>query len=472
MVRFSTIEEAIKDISAGRAVVVADDEDRENEGDLIFAAELATPELMAFMVRYTSGFICAPLAAEDADRLELPPMCHTNQDRRGTAYTVTVDARDGITTGISAADRTRTVRILARPESSAGDLCRPGHVVPLRAREGGVLRRPGHTEAAIDLTTLAGLRPAGVLSELVNDDGTMMRLPQLRHFASEHGLSLISIADLIAYRRATGQQVGRLADIRLPTRHGVFRALGYRALADGSDHIAMVFGDIGLGENVLTRVHSECLTGNALGSLRCDCGPQLQAALARVAQEGRGVVLHVSGHEGRGIGLMDKLRAYQLQDQGRDTVEANLDLGLPVDARDYAIAARILADIGVRSTRLLTNNPAKLASLQGHGLSVLGCEPLPARPHPENLRYLRTKRDRMGHLLEGLDQPARQIPLGQLISSRRPQCGRWCRLSSAGLRSFPCGMSAIRSPLRPRSLSGSPHVVSTVSTCCSGVARL
>ncbi len=239
----------------------------------------------------------------------------------------------------------------------------------------------------------------------------MMRLPQLRHFASEHGLSFISIAGLIAYRRSTEQQVYRLADIRLPTEHGVFRALGYRALADGSDHIAMVFGDIGLGENVLTRVHSECLTGNALGSLRCDCGPQLQAALARVAQERRGVVLHVSGHEGRGIGLMDKLRAYQLQDQGRDTVEANLDLGLPVDARDYAIAAHILADIGVRSTRLLTNNPAKLASLQGHGLSVLGCEPLPTRPRPENVRYLRTKRDRMGHLLEGLDQPAKQISL-------------------------------------------------------------
>jgi 3,4-dihydroxy 2-butanone 4-phosphate synthase/GTP cyclohydrolase II len=406
MTLFSTVEEAVKDIAAGRAVVVVDDEDRENEGDLIFAAELATPQLMAFMVRYTSGFVCAPLTEADADRLELPPMYYTNQDRRGTAYTVTVDAREGITTGISAAERAHTIRLLADAKTHPFQLSRPGHVVPLRAREGGVLRRAGHTEAAVDLARLAGLRPAGVLCELVNDDGTMMRLPDLRAFADEHGLSLITIADLITYRRSHERMVDKLAEARLPTEYGVFRALGYRALTDGSDHIALVYGEIGDGEDVLVRVHSECLTGDVFGSLRCDCGPQLQAGLRRIAAEGRGVVLYVRGHEGRGIGLIHKLQAYQLQDQGRDTVDANLDLGLPADARDYGTGAQVLADLGIRSMRLLTNNPAKRAGLEGYGLSILGREPMPVRPHPENVHYLRTKRDRMGHLLEGLETGA------------------------------------------------------------------
>jgi 3,4-dihydroxy 2-butanone 4-phosphate synthase / GTP cyclohydrolase II len=399
---FSTVEEAVKDIAAGRAVIVVDDENRENEGDLIFAAQMATTELMAFMVRHTSGFICAPLTEADADRLDLPPMYHRNQDRRGTAYTVTVDARENVTTGISAAERAHTIRLLADPATGPTDLSRPGHVVPLRARDGGVLRRAGHTEAAIDLARLAGLRPAGVLCELVNDDGTMMRGPDLRRFADAHNLAMITIADLITYLRANERQVERAAEVRLPTEFGVFTAVGYKALTDGSDHVAMVYGDIGDGHNVLVRVHSECLTGDVFGSLRCDCGPQLHAALARVAKEGRGVVLYMRGHEGRGIGLVRKLQAYELQDQGRDTVDANLELGLPADARDYGTGAQILVDLGVHSMRLLTNNPAKRAGLEGYGLTVVGREPLPTHPHPENVRYLRTKRDRMGHLLDGL----------------------------------------------------------------------
>ncbi|TMM37259.1 MAG: bifunctional 3,4-dihydroxy-2-butanone-4-phosphate synthase/GTP cyclohydrolase II [Actinobacteria bacterium] len=400
---FSTIDEAVAAVKAGRPVVVVDDADRENEGDLIFAAQLATPELMAFMVRHTSGFICAPLSEADADRLELPPMYHTNQDRRGTAYTVTVDAREGVSTGISAADRCHTVRLLSDPATSPADLSRPGHVVPLRAKAGGVLRRPGHTEAAIDLATLAGLRPSAVLCELVNDDGTMMRLPDLEVFVKEHGLVLISIADLIAYRRRTEVLVEQVAQARLPTEFGLFRAFGYRARPDGAEQIALVYGDLGDGADVLVRVHSECLTGDAFGSLRCDCGPQLRAALRRVATEGRGVVLYIRGHEGRGIGLLEKLRAYELQDTGVDTVDANLRLGLPADARDYGTGAQILYDLGVRTMRLLTNNPAKRAGLEGYGLRVVGRVPLPSRPHPENVRYLRTKRDRMGHLLDGLE---------------------------------------------------------------------
>jgi 3,4-dihydroxy 2-butanone 4-phosphate synthase / GTP cyclohydrolase II len=401
---FGTIDEAVAEIAAGRPVVVVDDADRENEGDLIFAAQLATPELLAFMVRHTSGYICAPLTEADADRLELPPMYHTNQDRRGTAYTVTVDAREGVTTGISAADRSHTIRLLSSTSTRAADLARPGHVVPLRAKAGGVLRRPGHTEAAVDLAMLAGLRPAGVLCELVNDDGTMKRLPDLERFCAEHGLVLVTIADLIAYRRHTEKQVERVAEARIPTAHGPFRAVGYRSEYDGAEHVALVTGELGDGADVLVRVHSECLTGDVFGSLRCDCGPQLDAALARVAAEGRGVVLYMRGHEGRGIGLLHKLQAYQLQDQGRDTVDANLDLGLPADARDYGTGAQILYDLGVRSMRLLTNNPAKRAGLEGYGLTVSGREGLPVRPHPENVRYLRTKRDRMGHLLIGLDE--------------------------------------------------------------------
>jgi 3,4-dihydroxy 2-butanone 4-phosphate synthase/GTP cyclohydrolase II len=398
-VRLDSIERAVDDIKSGKAVVVVDDEDRENEGDLIFAAELATPELVSFMVRYTSGYICVPITESDADRLDLPPMFRINQDRRGTAYTVTVDAREGVSTGISAADRALTMRLLANPDAGAEDLSRPGHVVPLRARDGGVLRRPGHTEAAVDLAMLAGLRPAGVLCEIVSekDPAGMARSEELRTFADEHELALISIADLIAYRRSTEMLVERVAEARLPTEFGDFTAVGYRALNDGAEQIALVYGDLGDGEDVLVRVHSECLTGDVFGSLRCDCGPQLDAALAAVAREGRGIVLYMRGHEGRGIGLLHKLQAYQLQDSGADTVDANLRLGLPADARDYGTGAHILVDLGVHSMRLLSNNPAKRAGLDGYGLTVLGQVPLPVRANPENLRYLQTKRDRMGH---------------------------------------------------------------------------
>jgi len=399
-----TVERALAEIAAGRAVIVVDDEDRENEGDLIFAAELATPELVAFMVRYTSGYVCVPLEEADCDRLDLPPMFHTNQDKRGTAYTVTVDARKGVSTGISASDRARTIRLLASAVSSPVDFSRPGHVVPLRAREGGVLRRTGHTEAAVDLARLAGLRPAGVLCEVVSqkDEGDMARLEELRAFADEHGLALISIADLVAHRRRTEKQVRQVAEARIPTAHGEFRAVGYESLLDGIEHVALVQGEVASGGDVLVRVHSECLTGDVFGSRRCDCGPQLDAALAAVAAAGRGVVLYMRGHEGRGIGLMHKLQAYQLQDAGSDTVDANLELGLPADARDYGTGAQILADLGVRRMTLLSNNPAKRAGLEGYGLEIVGRQPLPTLATPENLRYLRTKRDRMGHDLPGL----------------------------------------------------------------------
>ncbi len=399
---FASIEQAVADIAAGRAVVVTDDADRENEGDLIFAAEMANPDLVGFMVRHTSGFICVPLTEPDCDRLELPPMYPVNQDRRGTAYTVTVDAREGVSTGISAHDRAHTIRLLADPATRSDDLSRPGHVVPLRAKEGGVLRRAGHTEAAVDLCRMAGLRPAGVLCELVNEDGSMMRLPDLVPFCKEHGLTLVSIADLIAYRRRTERQVERIAEARIPTKYGDFLAVGYRSILDGSDHVAFVRGRIPPGDDVLVRVHSECLTGDVFGSLRCDCGTQLDAALAAVAAEGRGVVLYVRGHEGRGIGLLHKLQAYQLQDGGKDTVDANLELGLPADARDYGTGAQILVDLGVRSMRLLTNNPSKRAGLEGYGLTITGRVPLPVAANPENLHYLRTKRDRMGHDIPGL----------------------------------------------------------------------
>lgn len=399
----AAVERAIAEIAAGRPVVVVDDEDRENEGDLIFAADLVTPQLVAFMVRHTSGYICVPMTGEDCDRLELPPMYEPNQGRHGTAYTVTVDAREGVSTGISAADRARTIELLASPDTRPGDLARPGHVVALRAKPGGVLRRPGHTEASVDLVVLAGRRPVGVLCELVNDDGTMMRGEQLTRFCAEHDLALVTIAELIAYRRQHEKQVERIAEARLPTAYGVFQAIGYQAATDAAEHLALVYGDIGDGQDVLVRLHSECLTGDVLGSLRCDCGLQLRTALARVAAEGRGVVLYMRGHEGRGIGLMHKLQAYQLQDNGRDTVEANLELGLPADARDYGTGAQILYDLGVRTTRLLTNNPAKRAGLEGYGLTTIGREPLPVRPHAESVRYLRTKRDRMGHLIPNLD---------------------------------------------------------------------
>ncbi len=416
-VNADAIEAAIADIKAGRPVVVVDDEDRENEGDLIFAAEKTTPELMAFMVRYTSGYVCVALTEAEADRLNLPPMYHTNQDQRGTAYSVTVDAAEGITTGISAADRAHTIRLLADPASKAADFRRPGHVVPLRAKQGGVLRRPGHTEAAVDLARLAGLQPSGVLCEIVSqkDEGDMARRDELEVFAADHDLKMITIADLIAYRRRTEKQVERVAEARIPLGAGTFRAVGYDSLLDGIEHIAFVYGEIGDGEDILVRVHSECLTGDVFGSLRCDCGPQLEAALERVAEEGRGVVLYIRGHEGRGIGLLHKLQAYQLQDAGADTVDANLQLGVPADARDYGTGAQILCDLGVRSMRLLTNNPAKRVGLEGYGLRVTGRVSLPISPNPENLRYLKTKRDRMGHdlsQLEHFDQVGAEVDQG------------------------------------------------------------
>ncbi|WP_030255228.1 MULTISPECIES: bifunctional 3,4-dihydroxy-2-butanone-4-phosphate synthase/GTP cyclohydrolase II [Streptomyces] len=402
------VERAIADIALGRAVIVVDDEDRENEGDIVFAASAATPELMAFTIRYSSGVICAPMTGEELDRLKLPPMTQVNEDRKGTAYTVSVDAREGVDTGISAADRARTVRLLSSPGTEPGDLTRPGHVFPLRAVEGGVLVRPGHTEAAVDLARLAGLPPAGAIAEVVNDDGSMARLPELVAFAREHGLAIISIEELIAYRRRTELHVDRAAVTALPTAYGEFTAVGYKGTIDGIEHIALVAGGLAAdgrlpdGEDVLVRVHSECLTGDVFGSLRCDCGPQLEASLRRIAEAGRGVVLYLRGHEGRGIGLAHKLRAYELQEQGRDTVEANLDLGLPADARDYSIAAQMLVDLGIRSLTLLTNNPQKLTALTEHGLKVKGREAVEIAPGEHNLRYLRTKRDRMGHDLPGL----------------------------------------------------------------------
>ncbi|MCU1621465.1 MAG: ribBA1 [Frankiales bacterium] len=399
-----SVERAIADIAAGKAVVVVDDEDRENEGDLIFAAEKATPELMSFMIRYSSGYVCVPMTAADLDRLELPLMVSANQERMRTAYTVTVDARLGVSTGISAADRATTCRLLANPSTSPYDLTRPGHVNPLRALDGGVLRRAGHTEAAVDLCRMAGLTPVGVICEIVSqkDDHDMARLEELKVFAAEHELSIISIADLIAWRRRTEKQVERVAEAKIPTAHGDFVAVGYESVLDGIDHVALVKGDIGDGEDVLVRVHSECLTGDVFGSRRCDCGPQLDAALREVAAAGRGVVLYVRGHEGRGIGLMHKLQAYQLQDTGSDTVDANLELGLPADARDYGTGAQILVDLGIKTMRLLSNNPTKRAGLEGYGLEILGRVPLPVHATPENLRYLQTKRDRMGHDLPGL----------------------------------------------------------------------
>jgi 3,4-dihydroxy 2-butanone 4-phosphate synthase / GTP cyclohydrolase II len=405
-VRLDRVPDAIEAMRAGRPVVVVDDEDRENEGDLIFAAQRATPELVGFMIRWTSGYICVAMPGRLLDRLGLPPMTLVNEDKKGTAYAVTVDARDVKATGISAEDRARTIKVLSDSATEPWELTRPGHVVPLRAMEGGVLRRPGHTEAAVDLARLAGVTPAGALCELVNEDGSMMRAPECRAFADAHGLVMISIADLIAHIRHNERQIEKAADTRLPTEYGEFRAVGYRSRLDGVEHVALVYGDIGDGEDLLVRVHSECLTGDVFGSRRCDCGPQLQAALRRIAAEGRGVVLYMRGHEGRGIGLVHKLQAYELQDGGSDTVDANLELGLPADARDYGTGAQILADLGIRTMRLLTNNPAKRAGLEGYGLAITERVPLEIAPNRHNVDYLRTKRDRMGHdLPDDLDTP-------------------------------------------------------------------
>lgn len=406
MIELNSVEQAIADIAAGKAVVVIDDEDRENEGDIIFAAEKATPELVAFMVRYSSGYICAPLTSADCERLNLPPMVADNEDARGTAYTVTVDAATG-STGISAADRANTISKLASSDSVPHDFTRPGHVVPLRARDGGVLVRAGHTEAAVDLARLAGLRPAGVLCEVVSEDDPtgMARSPELREFCDKHGLSLISIEQLIEYRRKHELLIERVVETRLPTDFGEFTAVGYRSLLDGVEHVALVVGDVTSdgGQDVLVRVHSECLTGDVFSSRRCDCGQQLHKSMEMVQEAGRGVILYMRGHEGRGIGLMPKLRAYHLQDEGADTVDANLALGLPADAREYGTGAQILRDLGVTSMALLTNNPTKRAGLGGYGLDMSRRVPVPVEVNEDNVRYLLTKRERMGHELPWLD---------------------------------------------------------------------
>jgi len=403
--RLDSVEDAVAAVGRGEAVVVVDDEDRENEGDLIFAAEHATPELVAFMVRYSSGYICVAMEDEAATRLDLPPMVAVNEDARSTAYAVTVDAATG-TTGISARSRSETIQRLADPSRTAADFTRPGHVVPLRARRGGVLVRDGHTEASVDLARLAGCQPAGALCEIVSEDDPtdMARGDELRRFADTHGLKMISIAQLIAYRRRSERIIERVVATWLPTSHGPFTAYGYTSLIDGSEHIALTTGDIAGGEDVLVRVHSECLTGDVFGSLRCDCGPQLHESMRLIQEEGRGVIVYVRGHEGRGIGLTAKLQAYRLQEEGLDTVDANVEQGLPVDAREYSVAGQILADLGVASVDVLSNNPEKVEALSGYGPVVAGRTRIEIVPSHDNISYLRTKRDRMGHDLPAVEQ--------------------------------------------------------------------
>ncbi len=400
----STIEEAVRAIRNGGMVVVVDDEDRENEGDLIMAAEDVTAESMAFYLEHTSGVFCVPLESARADELDLPLMVVANTEAQRTAFTVTVDYRHGTTTGISAHDRAATIRALIDPETRANDLNRPGHIFPLRYRPGGVLKRAGHTEATVDLCRLAGKSPSGVLCEIVSaDKSDMARLPELEAFAERHHLPIVSIADLIRYRRHHEKLVKRIAEAALPTEFGNFQAVVFESILDGEQHLALVYGDIESTPNVLVRVHSECLTGDVLGSLRCDCGPQLQTAMMKIAAEGAGVVVYLRGHEGRGIGLGHKIRAYALQENGHDTVDANLELGLPVDSREYGIGAQILVDLGVSSMRLMTNNPSKYGGLEGFGLNIVERVPIESTPTPYNIDYLRTKRERMGHLLGGLD---------------------------------------------------------------------
>lgn len=394
-----TVEEAIAQIAEGKIVIVVDDEGRENEGDLIVAAEKATPEVINFMITYGRGLVCMPMTGARLSELQIPPMVENNTSEQGTAFHVSIGAKGKITTGISAADRSATVAAAIDPLCGPEDISRPGHVFPLQAAEGGVLARAGHTEAAVDLARLAGLYPAGVICEIIKPDGTMARRPELEVFAREHGLSIVTIEDLIRYRRRTEKLIEKIAVASMPTKWGEFTAHAYESAVSGRAHLALVVGDIGDGEDVLVRVHSECLTGDALHSLRCDCGAQLEDAALRIQHEGRGVLLYVTGHEGRGIGLAEKLKAYALQDLGADTVEANEALGWPADLRDYGVGAQILADLGVKTIRLLTNNPKKIVALEGYGLSVVAQEPITAGVNPKNIDYLRTKVVKMEHTL-------------------------------------------------------------------------
>jgi 3,4-dihydroxy 2-butanone 4-phosphate synthase/GTP cyclohydrolase II len=395
---FAPIEEAIDEIRAGRMVVVCDDEDRENEGDLVLAAQFATPETINFMAKEARGLICLALTPSRCDELGLDLMAAKNEDPLKTAFTVSIDAREGTTTGISAAERAHTIQVAIAPGTKPNDLIHGGHVFPLKAKRGGVLERVGHTEASVDLARLAGLTPAGVICEIQNDDGSMARVPDLLGYARRHNLKLITIADLVEYRRRHDKLVERVVSTRLPTAFGEFTAIGYRSLVDDKHHVAMVKGEVAGQPDVLVRVHSECLTGDVFHSMRCDCGEQLESALAQIEAAGRGVLLYLA-QEGRGIGLLNKLRAYNLQDQGYDTVDANLQLGLPVDLRDYGIGAQILVDLGLSSIRILTNNPKKIRGLEGYGLSVTEQVPIVHPPNPHNERYLAAKRDRLGHAI-------------------------------------------------------------------------
>jgi 3,4-dihydroxy 2-butanone 4-phosphate synthase/GTP cyclohydrolase II len=395
---FATVEEAIEDIRAGKMVVVCDDEDRENEGDLTLAAQFATPEAINFMAKEGRGLICLSLTPERCDELGLELMAAKNESSFETPFTVSVEAREGVTTGISAADRARTIQVAIEPTSKPSDLVQPGHVFPLKSRPGGVLERTGQTEAAVDLARLAGLIPAGVICEVMNDDGTMARVPDLVAYCERHGLKMITVADLIAYRRKNDKLVERVVATALPTEFGEFTAVGYRSLVDDKHHVALVKGDVDGKDDVLVRVHSECLTGDVFHSLRCDCGEQLESALAMIEREGSGVLLYLA-QEGRGIGLLNKLRAYKLQEEGLDTVDANLRLGLPADLRDYGIGAQILGDLGLTSIRILTNNPKKIRGLEGYGLSVTDQVPIEHTPNPHNEAYLKAKRERLGHTL-------------------------------------------------------------------------
>jgi 3,4-dihydroxy 2-butanone 4-phosphate synthase / GTP cyclohydrolase II len=399
---FATVEEAIEEIREGRMVVVVDDPDRENEGDLTIASQFATPEAINFMATHARGLICLCLTEERADELNLRPMTERNEAPLGTAFTVSIEAREGVTTGISAADRSRTIQVAINPRSTARDLVQPGHVFPLRARPGGVLERIGQTEAAVDLARLAGLHPSGVVCEIMNDDGTMARVPDLVPYCDRHGLKMITVADLVEYRRRHEKLVERGASVRLPTEFGEFTAVAFREKLSGKTHLALVKGDVAGAPNVLVRVHSECVTGDVFHSLRCDCGEQLEQALAQIESEGVGVLLYMA-QEGRGIGLLNKLRAYELQERGRDTVEANLELGFPADAREWGIGNQILADLGLSTIRILTNNPKKLTGLDGFGLTVVEQVPIEVPPHAENSRYLATKRDKLGHRLHHQD---------------------------------------------------------------------